>query len=102
MNRITVVGDDSINAQARTYAEYRVFAVLARHTRSVRHVRVVLRHIDVRGTCDTVRCVAAVALEPAGSLRVRVRGPHVHAAINRAVEKLGEALGRRVEQRLSS
>ena len=103
MNRITVVnGDDSINAQARTYAEYRVFAVLARHTRSVRRVRVVLRHADGRGTCDKVTCVVTVALEPAGSLRIRVRGPHVYAAINRAVERLGTVLGRRVEQRLSS
>ena len=102
MNRITVVGDDTITAQARTYAEYRVFAALARHTRSVRRVRVVLRHTDERGTCDKVTCVVTVSLEPAGSLRIRVRGPHVYAAINRAVERLGDALGRRVEQRLSS
>jgi ribosome-associated translation inhibitor RaiA len=102
MNRITVVGDDTINAQARTYAEYRVFAALARHTRSVRRVHVVLRHTDERGTCDKITCVVTVSLEPVGSLRIRVRGPHVYAAINRAVERLGEALGRRIEQRLSS
>lgn len=101
MNRITVVGDDTINAQARTYAEYRVFAALARHTRSVR-VRVVLRHTDARVSCDKVTCVVTVGLEPAGSLRIRVRGPHVYAAINRAVERLCDALGRRIEQRLSS
>lgn len=102
MNRITVVGDDTINAQARTYAEYRVFAALARHTRSVRRVRVVLRHTDARGSCDKVICVVTVGLEPVGSLRIRVRGPHVYAAINRAVERLCDALGRRIEQRLSS
>jgi hypothetical protein len=44
MNRITVVGDDTINAQARTYAEYRVFAALARHTRSVRQIRRAASH----------------------------------------------------------
>jgi ribosome-associated translation inhibitor RaiA len=102
MNRITVVGNDSISAQARTYAEYRVFAALARHTRSVSRVRVVLRHADVRGNCYKVTCVVTVTLEPAGSLRIRVTGPHVYAAINRAVERLGDALGRRIEQRLSS
>ncbi len=31
-----------------------------------------------------------------------VAGPHVYAAINRAVERLGPALGQRIEQRLSS
>lgn len=102
MNRITVVGDDTISAQARTYAEYRVFAALARHTRRVSRVRVVLRHTDERGTCDKVTCIVTVNLAPAGSFRIRVRGPHVYAAVNRAVERLGEASGRRIEQRLSS
>jgi ribosome-associated translation inhibitor RaiA len=103
MNRITVVSeDDAINPQARTYAEYRVFAVLARHTPNVRRVRVVLRQVGARETCDNVGCAVTVALEPAGVLRIRATGPHVYAAINRAVERLGRALGRRVEQRLSS
>jgi ribosome-associated translation inhibitor RaiA len=102
MNRITVsIGDESINAQAGTYAEYRVFAVLTRHTRNVRRVRVVLRHADEREPCHKV-CVVTVALEPSGSFRIRATGPHVYAAINRAVERLSAALGRRVEQRRSS
>ena len=102
MNRITVVSDDTIDAQARTYAEYRVFAALARHTRSVRRVRVVLRHTAERATCDKITCVVTVSLEPANSVRIRVRGPHLYAAINRAVERLGDGLGRRIEQRLTS
>ena len=103
MNRITVVSDDdSINAQARTYAEYRVFAVLARHTRRLRRARVMLRYIDKRDSCDKVTCAVTVKLDPSVSLRVRATGPHVYAAINRAVERLGNALGRRVEERLSS
>jgi ribosome-associated translation inhibitor RaiA len=103
MNRITVVSEDAaINAQARTYAEYRVFAVLARHTRDVRRARVVLRQVDARGTCDKVGCAVTVTLEPTGVLRIRATGPHVYAAINRAVERLGQALGRHLEQRLSS
>jgi len=103
MNRITVVSeDDAIGAQARTYAEYRVFAVLARDTLNVRRARVVLRQVDAREACDKVACAVTVTLEPAGMLRIRATGPHVYAAINRAVERLGRAFGRRVERRLSS
>jgi ribosome-associated translation inhibitor RaiA len=103
MNRITVVSeDDAINAQARTYAEYRVFAALARHARNVRRVRVVLRQVDAGEACDTIACAVTVTLEPSGALKIRTTGPHAYAAINRAVERLGQALGRRVEQRLSS
>lgn len=102
MNRIAVLGDETIDAQARTYAEYRVFAALARHTRTLRRVRVVLYRTHDRGTCDPFACVVTVSLEPSGSIRIRARGPHVYAAINRAVERLGDGLGRRLEQRLSS
>lgn len=103
MNRITVVSEDvAIGAQARTYAEYRVFAVLARHTRNVRRVRVVLRQMDPGETCDKVTCAVTVILEPTGVVRIRATGPHVYAAINRTGERLSRALGRRVEPRLSS
>ncbi len=103
MSLITVVsGNDAISAQARTYAEYRVFAVMARHTRNIRRVRVVLRHVGARGTGGKVACAVTMMLDPAGVLRTRATGPHVYAAINRAVERLGHALGRRIEQRLSS
>jgi ribosome-associated translation inhibitor RaiA len=103
MDRITVVDeDDAINVQARTYAEYRVFAALAPHTRNIGRVRVVLRRVDPGESCDKVACSVTVALEPPVVLRIRATGPHVYAAINRAVERLGRAVGRRVEQRLSS
>jgi len=103
MKRIAVVSeDDPINAQARAYAEYRVFAALARHIRNVRRVRVVLRQVDAGETCDEVACAVTVTLEPSGVLRIRATGTHACAAINRAVERLGRAVGRRVEQRLSS
>jgi ribosome-associated translation inhibitor RaiA len=103
MNRILIVGDDKlVSAQARTYAEYRVFSALSRHARRFRRVRVVLRQGDDRGMCETVACTVTVALEPTGSVRVRVTAPHVYAALNRAVERLGEALEARVEWRRSS
>jgi ribosome-associated translation inhibitor RaiA len=94
--RIDVIGeDDSSNAQARTYAEYRVFAALARHTQHVRGARVVLRRDARDGACDNVVCAVTVALEPSGSVRTRACGGHAYAAINRAVERIGDLMRRR-------
>jgi ribosome-associated translation inhibitor RaiA len=101
MKRIHVFSDDNVSSQARTYAEYRVFSALTRHALKFRRARVVLRQSDGQGTSDRVTCAVSVALEP-GSVRVRVTGPHVYAAINRAVERLGDVLGGRIEQRRSS
>jgi ribosome-associated translation inhibitor RaiA len=97
MHRILVVADrQSINPQARTYAEYRVFAAVARHIRRVRRVRVVLRSAEEKsGREDRVACAITVGLEPSGSLRIRANGLHVYAAINSAVEQLVRAMGQR-------
>ena len=103
MKRIHVVCDDSaISSQARTYAEYRVFSALTRVALKVRRARVLLRPSEKRGTCGTVTCAVSVALEPSRFVRVRAKGPHVYAAINRAVERLGDAFGDGIEQRRSS
>jgi ribosome-associated translation inhibitor RaiA len=94
--RIEVVGeDDSSSVQARTYAEYRVFAALARHTRHVRGARVVLRRDARDGTFDNVVCAVTIALEPSGSVRTRACGGHAYAAINRVVERVGHLMRRR-------
>jgi ribosome-associated translation inhibitor RaiA len=91
--RIEVMGEDeSSNAQARTYAEYRVFAALARYAQSVRGARVVLRRDERDETYDTVVCAVIVALEPTGSVRARSREQHVYAAIDRAVERIGDLM----------
>ena len=67
--RIEVIGEDeSIHAQARTYAEYRVFAALVRHSQAVRGARVVLRRDERGGTCDTVVC--AVTIVPLNALSI--------------------------------
>src|SRR2546425_11267800 len=101
--RIEVIGEDeSIHAQARTYAEYRVFAALARHTRRVRGARVVLRRAERDRTRDTVVCTVTLALEPSGSVRTRARGRHAYAAIDRAAERIAELMRRRTAQRPSS
>ena len=94
--RIEVVAEDeSIDAQARTYAEYRVFTTLARHIQRILGVRVVLRPDERDGTRDTIVCAVTVALEPSGSIRIRGCGPHAHAAIDRAVERIGDLVRRR-------
>ena len=101
--RIEVVGEDtSSSQQARAYAEYRVFAALARHTRHIRRVRVVLRRDARTEPHGTVVCVVMVALEPSGTVRTRAQAQHVYGAINRAIDRIGDLMRREVLQRLSS
>jgi ribosome-associated translation inhibitor RaiA len=104
MHRILVIADHhSINPQARTYAEYRVFAAVARHIRRVRRVRVALRSAEEKPPReDRAACAITVGLEPSGSLRVRAKGSHVYAAINSAVEQLVRAMERQAAQLESS
>ena len=88
--RIEVVGkDESSNSQARTYAEYRLLATLARYRQRVRGARIVLRRDKRNGACDTVVCAVIVALDPCGTVRARIREGHAYAAINRTVERIG-------------
>lgn len=88
--RIEVVGADTISQQARTYAEYRVFAALTRvaDAERVQKARVVLRPVDRGRGCDSIACSVTVALQGADSIRIRATGPHAYAAINRAVERI--------------
>ena len=103
MHRILVIADPhAIDPQARTYAEFRVFAVVVRHTHNVRRVRLVLRSNEENAPRNKVSCSVTVHLEPSGSLRIRATGSHAYAAINRAVEQLGLAMDRRLAQLVSS
>lgn len=88
--RISVIGDDSIGAQARTYAEYRLFAALSAvaDTRRVRSASVVLRRATSRRRGDGVLCTVRVELNDDDVARARASGAHPYAAINRAVERL--------------
>ena len=87
---IDVSGDDGISAQARTYAEYRMFAALIQLAcgDQVRSARVVLRRARRAGDRDAITCTVTVALVGSESVRIRTRGDHAYAAINRAVERL--------------
>jgi hypothetical protein len=95
--RIQVVGhDESSNAQARTYAEYRVFAALARHTQRVGGATVTLRRVGASGGPEVV-CHMTVALLPSGTAETHASGPHAYAAINRLVSRIHDLMGRLTE-----
>ena len=87
--QIEIIGDDSISRQARTYAEYRLFAALSQvlDTRQLRSASLVWRRAKTRKNHDGVRCT--VTVEYGGEVaRLRAYGDHPYAAINRAVERL--------------
>jgi len=88
--RIEVIGDDAISQQARTYAEYRVFAALTQSSQAhtVQRVRVLLRPVTLQNGREEVACTVTVVLEGSDSYRIRTTGPHPYAAINRAVERM--------------
>jgi hypothetical protein len=92
--RIEVVGDETISSQARTYAEYRVFAALTRATgtRDARSARVTLRPLNAGGGCGGVACTVTVLFEQSDTVRVNAIGGHPYAAINRAIERLRAAV----------
>lgn len=91
--RIEVFGYDTMSAQARTYAEYRLFAELSRvgDTNRIRHARLVLRRSTDEHADETVSCTVTVDIEGGGPLRIQTSDAHPYAAINRAAEQLREA-----------
>jgi ribosome-associated translation inhibitor RaiA len=85
---IAVVADDSISPQARTYAEYRVFAALSRMPLPLFEAQVVLRSTSASAPKPGVTCTVTVVVQSGDALRVRARGAHAYAAINRAVDRM--------------
>ena len=100
---IDVIGtDDSTTPQARAYAEYRVFAALARHARLIRRVRVELAPATGPRGPGCVQCAVHLALHPSGSAHARSRGPHAFAAIDRAADRIRDVMARRSVETISS
>ena len=56
--RIEVIGEGTISQQARTYAEFRVFAALTQFSEAdkVQHVRVLLRPVKLGSGCENIAC----------------------------------------------
>ena len=88
--RIEVVGEGTISQQARTYAEYRVFAALTRFSEAdkIQRVRVLLRPVKLGSDCEGIVCTITVKMVGSATCRIRTTGTHAYAAINRAVERI--------------
>jgi hypothetical protein len=93
---------DAFSAQARTYAEYRVFAALARHSIEARTTRVILAAHEDRSADERVSCVISIATEPAGRMRIKAYGRHPYAAINLAVDRIALVAAKPAAERVSS
>jgi ribosome-associated translation inhibitor RaiA len=90
--RIDVLGEHSISQQARSYAEYRLFAVLSQvvDTGRVRHARLVLRRTKHGRDSETVSCTVIIEMDRDDIFRIRTTGDHPYAAINSAMERLSD------------
>src|SRR5918992_999997 len=90
--RIEVRGEHSISQQARSYAEYRLFAVLSQvvDTGRVRHARLVLRRTKHGRESQRVSCTVTVEIDSDDMFTISTVGDHPYAAINRAMERLRE------------
>lgn len=88
--RIEIVGDESISRQARTYAEYRLFAAVsqAMDTSRVRTAALGLGRARSGRYGDSVVCTVTIEMDDGDATRVRTLGRHPYAAINRVVERL--------------
>ena len=90
--RIEVLGEHSISQQARSYAEYRLFAVLSQvaDTGRVRHARLVLGRTKHGQDSQRVSCTVTIEVDRDDMFRISTTGDHPYAAINRAMERLSE------------
>ncbi|HEX6974801.1 MAG TPA: HPF/RaiA family ribosome-associated protein [Vicinamibacterales bacterium] len=82
--QLTVRDDhQDFNRQTHAYAEYRAFAGLAGHPAPITGVTVTLE----RGT-GAMRCAVSLTLQSGEVLGTEASGPHIYAAIDRAVALL--------------
>jgi len=88
--RIQIISDESINEQARTYAEYRLFAALAQvvDTSRVQQASLRLRRVTTRRPGHSVVCTIVIDLEDGDIVRIEASAEHPYAAINRGVDRL--------------
>jgi hypothetical protein len=77
--------------QTRAYAEFRMFASLARFSALVREAAVSL---TPAATGHSVVCSVLVSFENGVPVTVTARGRHAYDAINRVAHRLGPVLNR--------
>jgi hypothetical protein len=87
---IQVIGDESISRQARTYAEYRLFAALSEvfSTARIHNAFLSLSGTESPRGRPHVVCVVTIATDSGECLRIRTRAEHPYAAINGAVARI--------------
>ena len=91
---VTDVGH-TFGRQTRGYADCRVLLSLARYSDIVRKATVSLTSSPVDG--HSVACCVAVTIGEGTRIRVTARGRHAYEAINRASERIGDALRSHVD-----
>ncbi len=84
--------------QTRAYAEYRAFSSLARFSHIVDGATVMLS----RAARQTMLCVVTVALANGRRVRIQSRGRHPYDAINRAADRIGDAVRRHAGREIAS
>ena len=81
----------AIKQQILAYAEYRLFAVLARYA-DVRGARAILEEAE-----EGVQCSITIDFESTASARARVKGPHAAGTIDRTAERVVQLMRRRFQ-----
>jgi len=89
----------AFGGQTKAYAEYRIFASVARFSDVVHDARILLTSGRSGGAA---RCVVLLTVNDGARLRVGARGRHVYDAINRAAQRIGDELRRHTAVTLSS
>jgi hypothetical protein len=87
----------SIGSQILAYAEFRMFAVLARYA-GVRGARVVLRD-DVKGGWQ---CSVTIDVDSTASVRARAEGLHATGTIDRCAQRVIELMRRRCQSEIAA
>ena len=83
--------------QILAYAEYRLFAVLARYA-GVRGATVVLQNAPEGG----VRCSVTIDFDSTAAARTRVKGLHAAGTIDSAAERVVQLMHRRCQPEIAS
>jgi ribosome-associated translation inhibitor RaiA len=87
----------AISPQILAYAEYRMFAALARYD-AVRGAQVVLRADGRR----RIRCSVTIELNSAAPAQASASGSHAVATIDRAAERVGKMMRSRFQPEIAA
>lgn len=89
--------NSAFSPQILAYAEYRLFAALARYA-GVQNARVVLQS-DAQGA---MRCSVTIEIDSADSVRARVTGRNAAGTIDRAAERVVQLMLRRFQPEIAA